>query len=234
MLPHAEPSPPSRRRLLLALALPVVLGAVGMAGLRSLPTTFWLYLIGCTLGPWLLIGARPFRAGPSGLTFRLRGEPRWRRAWLWLTLLFGPILLAGYLVVRPYLGSVAAYRERVAALGIDLDHPLPAGLVFLVLNPLVEEWWWRGQATPRCCAAFGRRGGLALVTTGFGAYHLVLLAGLFPAPNALLRSLAITAVGLFWSWLSLRQDGWRDAYLTHLAADLAMVVLFALVVLPPA
>jgi hypothetical protein len=32
--------------------------------------------------------------------------------------------------------------------------------------------------------------------------------------------------------IALQQRSWRDVYLAHLAADLAMVVLFAVVVLP--
>ncbi|MEZ4386285.1 MAG: CPBP family intramembrane glutamic endopeptidase [Candidatus Krumholzibacteriia bacterium] len=224
---------PSRARLLLAIALPTMLTAAVLATSGHLPTTFWVYLGGgCVLAPWLLLGARPLTGGADGLAFGPRGTRRWRRAWLWLPLLFGPALLAGHLAVRPYLGSVPAYRERVAALGVDLELPLMAGVVFLILNPLVEEWWWRGQATPRCCAAFGRRAGLALATLGFGIYHLVLLAWLFPLPIAALRAVLIAAAGLVWSAVAMHQGGWRDTYLAHLAADLAMVVLFALVVLP--
>ena len=105
-------------------------------------------------------------------------------ATFWLSLVFGPVFLVIYLAVRPALGSIDAYRERVVGLGLELDQPLLAAVAFVILNPLLEEWWWRGQATPRCVAAFGPRGGLAVATAGFGLYHVVPLSGLFPLPVA--------------------------------------------------
>src|SRR6056297_1037711 len=219
-LPHGVVGlnrPPGRVRLLLLLLAPSLLGVLGIAGLESLAATFWLYLLGgCLLLPALALRAWPWRAGEGGLPWRPATTPRWRRAWLWLSLVFGPVFLGGYLVARPYLGSVTAYRERVAALGIDLGDPLAAAVIFLLLNPLLEEWWWRAQATPRCVAAFGKRGGLALATAGFGLYHVVLLSGLFPLPVALIRSLLIAGAGLLWSLIALEQRSWRDVYLAHL------------------
>jgi len=223
----------TRSRLVLALALPSLVAGVGTFGARSLPITFALYLFGaCLIFPWIVLRRGRAAWSSAGLPLTWRGPRPWPRAAVWLTVAFGPVFLAVYAVVRPHLGAVADYRERVAALGFPLETPWLALAIFLVANPLIEEWWWRGQATPRCCAAFGPARGLALVTAGFGLYHLVLLAGLFSWPVALVRSLLIAAAGLIWSWLAVRQHSWRDAYLAHLAADAAMVILFVVMILP--
>lgn len=218
-------------RLLATLVLPSVLGAVGMFGLRSITATFFLYLLGgCVLLPWLLLGARPL-AGGGGLPFA-PARPGWPRGDWGLIAVFGPVFLVLYFLVRPFLGEVTDYQARVSALGLDLADPVITLLVFVVLNPLLEEWWWRGQATPRCCAALGRRRGLVLAAAGFGAYHVVLLAALFPLPLALVRASFIAATGWFWSHVAMTRNSWRAVYAAHFAADLAMVVLFVLVVLP--
>ena len=225
-------APRTRRwALVAAIALPAVLGAVGAFALRSLPATFLLYGAGgCLLAPWLLVGARPF-SSRGGLPFQPTPARQWR-AELILGLIFGPLFLAIYLWVRPWLGPITDYQSRLTALGIDLHQPAALLVTFAIFNPLLEEWWWRGHATPRCCEAFGRRGGLALVTAGFGAYHLLLLGALFPWPVLLVRVALITTASLLWSHLALRRSSWRAAYVAHLAADLAMVVLFVKVVLP--
>ncbi len=225
-------APRTRRwALVAAIALPAVLGAVGAFALRSLPATFLLYGAGgCLLAPWLLVGARPF-SSRGGLPFQPTPARQWR-AELILGLIFGPLFLAIYLWVRPWLGPITDYQSRLTALGIDLHQPAALLVTFAIFNPLLEEWWWRGHATSRCCEAFGRRGGLALVTAGFGAYHLVLLGALFPWPVLLVRVALITTASLLWSHLALRRSSWRAAYVAHLAADLAMVVLFVKVVLP--
>ncbi len=221
----APPATPRHGRLLAAVALPTALGAVGVQAWHSLPAAFGLYAVGgCLLAPWLLLGARPLSAR-GGLPFApARGHRR--RGELLLGLLFGPVFLLLYALARTHLGDVGDYLTRVAALGVDPRNPWPALAAFAVFNPWLEEWWWRGQATPRCVAAFGRRGGLTLVTTGFAAYHLVLLGPLFPLPLALLRVALIGATSLLWSRLALRFGGWRPTYVAHLAADLAMVALF--------
>jgi hypothetical protein len=223
----------TRLRLLATLLAPAVLGALGLWGAGSLPLGFWLYLLGgCVLTPWLVLGARPLAAGVAGLPFRPPPPRRWRRLDALLAFVFGPLFAAGYLALRPWLGDYADYLTRLAALGIDLEAPLAAGLVFVVLNPLIEEWWWRGQATPRCCALLGRARGLALVTAAFWIYHVVLLGALFPWWLAVARATVIGAVSLLWSHLAMVQGGWRSVYLAHLVADVAMAVLFALVVWP--
>ncbi len=202
-----------------------------MFGLRSISATFFLYLLGgCVLLPWLLLGARPFtRRG--GLPFTPAAPGRRRTEWI-LGVVFGPVFLAIYFLVRPWLGEVTDYQTRVTALGMNLGEPAVTLVVFVFLNPLLEEWWWRGQATPRCCAVLGRGRGLALAAAGFGAYHVVLLAALFPLPLALVRAAFIAAAGLLWSHLAMTEQGWRAVYVAHLAADLAMVVLFVMIVLP--
>lgn len=221
-----------RIRLAAALAAPTALGAVGIHALGSLPATFLLYAAGgCVLAPLLLLGAR-FPGGRGGLGFAPPATRRRATLDAALAILFGPVFLAFYAAARPWLGPVSDYRERAAALGLDLQEPWPWLLLFAVFNPWLEEWWWRGQATPRCCAVFGRRGGLALVTLAFGAWHAVLLGALFPWPLMAVRVALIATASLLWSHLALSAGGWRPTLVAHAAADLAMVALFVLVIMP--
>ncbi len=91
-------APPPRRTLLLTLLAPSLLGALGIHLMHSLPATFWLYLLaGCLLVPATLLRVRPLRSGPDGLPWQPRVRPRWRRGWLWLSLVFGPVFLVIYL-----------------------------------------------------------------------------------------------------------------------------------------
>ncbi len=220
-----------RLSILIALALPTALGAAGIHLLRSLPATFLLYAAGgCVLGPRLLLGAR-FPLRRDGLPFAPPASGG-RVAEPLLAFLFGPAFLAAYAAVRPWLGAIGDYQARAGALGLELHEPWAWLVTFAVFNPWLEEWWWRGQATPHCCAAFGRGVGLALVTAGFAAWHAVLLGALFTLPLMLVRVALIGAASLVWSHLALMTGGWRATWVAHLAADLAMVVLFVLVIMP--
>lgn len=216
-----------------ALAAPTALGALGVHAFGSLPLAFLFYAGGgCVLVPLVLLGAR-LPAGRGGLPFAPAAPSAGARRLEWrLALVFGPVFLAIYAAVRPWLGPVSDYQARAAALGLDLREPWAWLLLFAVLNPWLEEWWWRGQATPRCCAAFGRIGGLLAVTAAFAAWHAALLGALFPWPLMIARVLPIAATSLLWSHLALATGGWRATWIAHQAADLAMVVLFVAMIMP--
>ena len=58
--------------------------------------------------------------------------------------------------------SKSRYWEQLRMLHWNQDHFPWYAAFFVLLVPLMEEWWWRGQALPRCVARFGTRTGVAL------------------------------------------------------------------------
>lgn len=221
----------ARARLSLALLLPTLLVLVGLHGLADIRATFLLYVLGgCVLGPWLVVGARPFAAG-GGLPFRAPGATR---RGLWLALLFGPVFLGVYWLLFPWLADATFYLDALEARGFERERLALYALLFLVLIPWVEEWWWRGQALPRAQREFGRTPGLLLAAAGFGLYHYFVLATLYPWPLALLRGTGILAAGVVWCVLAARARSWQPTWWAHLAADIAVVCAFRWLVLPGA
>jgi membrane protease YdiL (CAAX protease family) len=211
-------------RLILALVLPTALVAVGLLGLRDVRATFLLYTLGgCLAGPYLLLGARPFGRG-QGLPFRDRG---WRPAVAQM-LVIGVGLFAGYAVGRRWLADPAAVQARLAELGWDPSHLPVYAALFVLLIPLCEEWWWRGQALPRCVQALGPARGVVVSGLAFGAYHAIVLGTLYDVPSTLLRITTITTAGLFWSWWAWRRGNWAETFAGHLGASLAVVSAFTL------
>ena len=101
-------------------------------------------------------------------------------------------------------------------------------LMFVAFVPLFEEWWWRGQALPRCEQAFGCRAGVVIAALGFASYHLVVLWALYDPALAFLRWTGITIGGLVWTFIAHRQRSWHWTWVAHFAADAAIVVAFLL------
>lgn len=220
-----------RARLIAAFVLPTLLVLVGLHALQDIRWTFLLYVFGgCVLGPWLVVGARPF-ASSGGLPFRAPGATR---RGLWLALLFGPGFLGVYWLLFPWLADASFYLDALQARGFEREQLGLYALLFLLLIPWVEEWWWRGQALPRAREQFGPRAGLLLAAAGFGLYHYFVLATLYPWPLALLRGSGILAAGVVWCLLAARYRSWQPTWWAHLAADAAVVAAFRWLVLPGA
>ena len=221
-------------RLLLSLSLPTALVAVGILVLHDVRWAFLLYVFGgCLLGPWILLRASPLHTG-RGLPWREPPTARSRRVSFGAFLVFGPLFLAIYALVQPHLGRADLYLARLRDLGWHDAHQGFYALAFVMLIPLAEEWWWRGQALPRCVTRFGRRRGILLTASGFAAYHWLTLSSLYDPLPAALRWTAIALVGLLWTWLASHRRSWQVPYFAHLAADLAVVAAFFLFVRPEA
>ena len=218
-----------RLRLIAGLSLPYLAVTVGMLLARNVYLAFALYVAACTLGPWAVLGAQPFRAEGGFPWLPERGQRAAAlRAGVWMWLLCGPAMAVAYLAARPWLGDSARYVARLRALGWQDERFVLFGCAFVIAIPWVEEWWWRGQALPRCQRAFGDRVGTLLAAVAFTGYHGVVLAQLYPVGPVLLRLCAILPVALWWCAVARRHRSWLGPWLAHgPGADLAMVLLFA-------
>jgi len=212
-----------------ALLLPSAVVAFAMWGVGDVNLAFVLYVgAGCILGPWLLLGIRPL-SNAGGLPFRAiaMSTTRWIGLVAGLAVLFGPILYVIYSALRPHLGDPAAYLESIRRLGWT-EYFYPYFIVLFVgFVPLFEEWWWRGQALPRCVERFGTRRGILISSACFALYHFFVLSRLVDDGVALaVRMLAIFAAGLGWAFLARWVKSWGLGYVAHLAADITMVLVF--------
>lgn len=227
-MPPPVKSSPSTLRLVAALVLPCAWTGLGMWVLRSVEATYVLHiLLGCLAGPFLLAGAGRGGAGHPFLPARGRSRGALRRgALLWL--LCGPVLVAAYALLRPWLGDAHSYMASLAELGWRASRfPLYATL-FVLVTPLAEEWWWRGNALPRCEDRWGPRRGSLAASAAFTFYHGVVLARLYPADVVFLRLAAIFLAATLWGAAARRDRAWFAPFLGHSAADLAFLVVFRL------
>lgn len=218
-------------KLVCTLVAPALLVVVGIDLLHRAVVAFLLYaVVGCLLSPALLLKTVPLRS-TGGWSFQGRGGDRfWMHLLAWCVT--GAGLLGAYYLLKPWL----LVPTEVAAALRELHMPrrgLGLFLVGFVLTvPLVEEWWWRGQALPRCRRAFGDRRGLVFSVLGFASYHAVVLAALYDPLSVCIRMFAITGGGFLFAAMALRTRGWRWAWSAHLAADAAIVLAFLGLIAP--
>lgn len=225
-----EPSPdatPARRplpfwRYFLALGLGLAVWPAAGAGLylcRSAPLAFVMYHAVCVLGGTLLRS--------PGLPVRERLYPFKRHTLIVTVIAANLITLAAYLLV----GEALLDREH------DLSLLAERGLApsaywwlfpyFALVNPMVEEYFWRGGVYATLRHLFRHWGIAALISSVlFGAWHWLVIR-LFVVPWVALTA-TIVIMGIGFALAAIYEHTRRLAYsviLHALAGDAPLLLL---------
>ena len=133
-----------------------------------------------------------------------------------------PLVLAG-LAVGPIVYFAWPHVALDPQMGAVLSRfglhgfPLAAFAVYsAVVNPAFEELHWRG-------VLFTETRRPAPVDALFAGYHVIVLALVVEWPVALAAAITLATAAWIWRVLAVRCGGLAVPYLSHLAADLAVI-----------
>lgn len=141
-----------------------------------------------------------------------------------LTSAFAAALLALPSVGDALRASGPQIREQVKAFGV-MEYFFLFGLFVAVLHSALEEFFWRGFV-------FGHLRRLVpiplahlIAAIGFAAHHVVVLNQFFPTAIAWFLGLGVAVGGLVWSLLYQRYGTLLGAWISHLIADVAVLII---------
>jgi hypothetical protein len=171
----------------------------------------WAALLGFHLAllPVLFLGSVRIRSS------RFLPSAPW--GWILPVVLSG--LLGGLLLwqIWPRVGIPIGYPGMITGLGLN-QLTWPCFIVyFALINPLLEEWYWRvifGSDSPW----------LVPVDFLFAGYHLFILAMFVNLQWQLAAFLALAAAGWFWRQALRAQVGLLSVALAHGLADLTILL----------
>lgn len=189
-----------------AYFLPYVAVAVGLFGLRSA----WAALLGfhATLLV-ILLAAKP--AIPVTTLFRSNS----------LRLAFGcAVLCASSGVVlyylQPVLGLSESFSRDLAALGLSPSAWPKFIAYFALINPWLEEYFWRGYLNSPAK-------GPARVDFFYAGYHALVFYNRIGLLASLIGLTALVSIGWLWRRLGRESGGLLASCLSHLAADFSIL-----------
>lgn len=200
------PRKPSSRSALLWALLPWPAVAVGLFFFRSALLAFLFYATTCLLGTW--------RLGGFSVALRPQLSPHIH---LTVALASNALLVGLYLLLGRWVLPAPLLLERLGGVGITTASFLWLFPYFLLVNPLVEELFWRSGL---------RAHGPLYTAFLFGAWHslpIFLIAPLWVAPLAVL---GIMGVGFALTKVVEATRTLGDAIVFHaLAADLPLLLI---------
>lgn len=140
---------------------------------------------------------------------------------VFFAVIVGVYLLAPNLFVVAKLSAI----PRAAAFGLNVPATLiVVGIVFAVLHSLFEEFYWRWFIFGALRTIVTTPIAVALGGLAFSLHHIIILSAFVIFPIAIIGGLSVGAVGSLWSYMYNRRGTLVAPWLSHILADLAIVV----------
>jgi hypothetical protein len=193
-----------------AMLWPYLIVGFGLYGLNSV----WLAMGGYHLGMMIGLGLRrwPIRRPSLQWTLTVR---------LLVGVTFGGSLMAGVLVfgLWPWLVKLPddALAPFLSGWGLTTRGWTPFGWYFCLVNPWLEELYWRGWLADASDRTWQTAG-------WFAGYHALVLLPLLHWEWVAVIVVILTVTGWWWSWLMKLGSGLSGPVLCHLAADASVIV----------
>ena len=141
---------------------------------------------------------------------------------IWLALVEIGLILGVLSILLPFLDTsmiMGVLRDNFA------NQPwVFAGvtLYIVIINAGLEEWYFRGFGYLRLRHLLSKQWAIAISATLFSAYHVALMAGLFPWPLYWTLVAGLVGVGAVFCWLDEQTGSLWPSFVVHASANLAM------------
>jgi len=113
-------------------------------------------------------------------------------------------------------GFASDFPARVASLGLNVSNWIPFIVYFSLVNPLIEEYFWRGYLG-------NKRKSLHSSDLLFAGFHGLLLINKVQVGSILIALGVLVLIGWFWRQIMREDEGLLAPVLGHMAADFTIL-----------
>ena len=100
--------------------------------------------------------------------------------------------------------------------------------VLIVINPFLEEWYWREFMYKRYLDNVGTRNSVIITSFFYALYHLLVLIPLVEMPFSLLATIPVFIAGLLWGYFRVIFSSIVATVISHTFADIGIVLFYIL------
>jgi len=209
------------------LAAPAVI-AVGLFVLRSVAATFVLFYIGvCILIPFtdlVVLGKR--KTGETLTSLGFRNLKKNISPALVTGTVVGVLVVLFFTLLQKEIMDIGSVRATLARWNVGGNHLFWFVLTMVLANSVVEEFYWRGYILSRLMERGNGPGAVILSSLFYASYHVLTTGALFSLKYAAICTFSIFTAGLAWGFIRLRTGSLWVPVITHLFADLGIMIVF--------
>ncbi|USK34895.1 CPBP family intramembrane metalloprotease [Bacillus sp. F19] len=144
--------------------------------------------------------------------------------------------ITGIIFLALIFGTVSAFSEsffdsaKLKKLLIDWNftggHHILLILILLIVNPLLEEFYWREFMYAKLNQKMGIFNTLLITSFFYSLYHMLSLISLFKWPINLLGVIPVFLAGMVWGYVRHKFQTLIPAVLCHMLADLGIILVY--------
>ncbi|USG67640.1 CPBP family intramembrane metalloprotease [Brevibacillus ruminantium] len=138
-------------------------------------------------------------------------------------MLFIGIITGAWLLLQGQIHAVRI-RQAMETWGLTSQLLLPFSLYLVLINSLLEELMWRGFILERLLSTLTRFQAVLLSSFFYSLYHLIIGVVLFGLVWGALITGLVFMTGALWGWMKRWYPSVYATWLSHLLADLGIVV----------
>ncbi|WP_017379252.1 CPBP family intramembrane glutamic endopeptidase [Paenisporosarcina sp. TG-14] len=213
------------KNLLYALG-PTFMIFIGLTYFESVPITFVLFY------SWLF--AIPFATYLRKTQDRLDFIQSVKNGFTIKSFLFG--LVSGVICLitifsyvyfsQDYLFNLNQLNELLVKWHFSGSHIWIFIFVLIVINPFLEEWYWREFMHKRLLISLSGIQTVFVTSFFYSLYHLLSLVPMFAMPFSLVATMPIFLAGLLWGYFRIKFRSMVAPIISHTLADIGIILVY--------
>ncbi|WP_052131552.1 CPBP family intramembrane glutamic endopeptidase [Planococcus sp. CAU13] len=204
-------------KMILLLIGPTIMMYIGLYLFKSVPVTFLLFY-GWLLGVPLLGKAFPIermKLSKQGLVLGIVSGV------VFFIFIFGSMIW-----LHEFLLDVEALHALLVAWGFIGPAEIGLVLVLLLLNPVLEEVYWRGYMFEKIRRTGSAAKAITVTAAFYTLYHVLTVMQLFEVAYTLVAVIPVLIAGLFWGYVRERTGSITATIIGHALGDLGIVCVY--------
>lgn len=145
-------------------------------------------------------------------------------------LLFFVFIFGGLSWLHHYLLDVEELRLLLVDWGFIGPGEIALVLVLLILNPILEEVYWRGYMYEKLRRKRSALYTISLTSVFYTLYHVLSVIHIFEGGYALVAVIPVFIAGLFWGYIREKTTSITAAIMGHFLADLGIMCVYWFIV----
>jgi len=201
---------------------------IGLVLLNSAPLTFLFFYGGvCLVIPF--IDLKLVRKYPINKVLQSLGFKYFKKSFshaLLLGLFYLIFIFLFFHALEDDVLNINAVKATLAAWNFNREYVVLFLFIMIFANSILEEIYWRGYVFFRLQEKLDSRQVIVLTSLFYASYHLITTINLFSVTVGLIFSMVIFGIGLFWGFLRQRYDSIYVPMISHLMADLGIMLIY--------